>query len=1594
MYFKKLFFPFLIVSMVILAGACSTGLGDEVDVEAPVLTIETPGRNQYTPKNITFTGKCSDNKRVEKVELSEVTNINGVSTKKFLCNAVINYAENTWAAELNLEEGEKTIYCAAIDKVNNTSLNSYQQITILVDETAPEGLAWYIDRGNSKQTVLQDKQFLENLDLNISSSVDYPQNVSFTVHGSIYDAMSVETVRLSILDEDGNEILDSVEKTSESGLYSPEFYVTHEQLVAQKPALASGKHYLQLQYYSKDHKGNEAKRDIGWFIWYPESDIPNYDREILDKDTQTVLAPVNSSVTLGLFDDDELEYVYAGLIDETKFKEISGSEVSDKENTLKGYSESQLVSLGLIKTVVSGSQISSVSADTGGNPGDFYLAAFAQDNTEKHVKKAFLIPALISDDNFPILFIEKPTENTIPKINEGETSGFTVEGYCLDTKRTESLKVAFIPAGAYDTNAEKRNAAQEILKNDNTAVGSFTLKKDGTKIWNLKLEDDGTMSSNSSNADKTTWKKQNFTLKLDLLSDFMFNGEPDVSNEYKLENLNKFFEFQVTDDDGNVVYQDYKLEGDTSEPDIKPDLEDMYVCDYTEEEIKTNGFTIGFTASKETGLGLDVNSYKITRVKADNTEEALVEKGNRYTYTQDQLKSFAESESQLKFRYYAMDLLKNSAVAQRTVVLTALPALKTISTDSNDGTYKLDDVISIYATFSSPVKVQGVPKLIIKYSEADTTPKYASYESGSGTDTLKFAFKVPRGAKSSKLYCPNVPVILNGGKIETTDTNGGNAHLDTLKECENLQDSKTIALDGIQPELESVYVKCDEKIEASVSTGKEINVIVYATENILVSGNPVLKLHAGDAVIDCSFQGINEKQIFFSHKVTAEDTNATIGYNLADCFIDSDLKFITDKCGNTLLSGEDITTATKIKIDTTAPLSPVLAMAPGTLRDGASYNKKQTLTLIGIETGGTAFYSLDGGLSFSKYTEPVVLDTGSYKLTAKQQDAAENTSPNANIVSITIDTLFPEVSDFVCEVPDGVYPEGSVLRFKLSFDDKVKTTGTGASLTLFSKNSGKTAKLESQTTGSSSLSFVYTVNSGDDYSGLTVVSADLTNVQDIYGNTPSATACDAILEANGSRPGIIIDAVQPILSSFVPGGKLNRPTVIATNGNVITLTFNEDVYKESGKLTLRRKGNWLIPVVLTETEFNSVYNNTTSKEVLMITENGSAKLHSQTGLPIGPYIKTTHGLKLENGKYVPDTDTKYVLDFRLGNGSGTDNSVTLNDGTVVTVADIRSAFEAAGFHKQVLDVTSNSVVVSGNVVTITFPEELVDGREWEFVAEEGCFRDAVGNKTEAITDSFWSAKVAKPVVRVDRYSHGWGASEPGATGTLTNITAYGTAYNTNNSGAKIAPTGYVRVRVDCETPGSSVYTKKIENLTYTDNVTGTSTLQMAGTAFNPAASDLEDSFTAVNTGNGANLYSGFIIAGDGQLNSSRRDYITAFASKTDFDDSENGFEGIFKTVVIHYESGGKDIITIEGGTAAGGMPIYSGFPLRDATLDKRYGKNAYTPQSGTNNKKVWYWHSYEIVSQFSEMGKVGNYTQNYYSTSYGLTTHIYNVAWY
>ena len=425
-----------------------------------------------------------------------------------------------------------------------------------------------------------------------------------------------------------------------------------------------------------------------------------------------------------------------------------------------------------------------------------------------------------------------------------------------------------------------------------------------------------------------------------------------------------------------------------------------------------------------------------------------------------------------------------------------------------------------------------------------------------------------------------------------------------------------------------------------------------------------------------------------------------------------------------------------------------------------------------------------------------------------------------------------------------------------------------------------------------------------------------------------------------------------------------------------------------------------------------------------------------TGQFIGPYKKTTYGLKEnESGtEYVPNVDTSFVLDFDMDiddtsgekkafgttfkksdgslknyNFKNRDNVVSKyyfanqvsyeetilasplgipNDAKNISVNDIRTVLETAGVHKRVLDVTSPNVEIDGSVVTITFPKGLIDkdeslplGRKWELVIEEGSFLDMAGNsfgednqdsKAEVKiktnnSEFFYSAGVATPVIRVDRYSYGLGIKQSDSSGQLTSaITSDSTK-----------PTGFVRVRIDCETSEAIINYKTIEkssSVLKKDDSTGTDGNYCTSnrtTTDNLKTSELN----AISLSNSYEHNSHF-AGGSSSLSSSLKQYIIAEAKNDNLGKSEKGVEGIFKTVV-HFVTPKSNNGTeeakhgefhadwsIRGTTNKYSEPSISPFPLRDSPCGSPYLRRTY--KSGSD----YYWVSFEILidSTFSGHG--------------------------
>lgn len=1677
--------------------SCEIGMGQSVDLEAPEITITSPEKFSYQGLQIEFEGTCKDNIKVEKVIISDK------ETGRVFGNATIT--GETWSFYLELEpedEGEITFLCEAKDPSNNTSTHSARTITLLVDENAPIAKSWYVDRGNSIQTLLEQKTFLESLDFTLSRNKNYPQNQEFTLYGSFYDAMGIDVITVKLFEDAYSTENPIVEKTVASNkisnsyigdgksIYSPSFHFTESELVAGNSACNTGKHYLRVVYYAKDNDDpvnfNEREVDTEKFIlWYPESDKPGVQiqPELINEEGK-IRASVGSSIPVDFFDDDGLKEVHCSLR-----KSITGT-IADYTASLIS-SESTRTAAFEDKTdqdepAVSKTDFSTTSYQTDypqtinapDTPMQMYLVAAAKDINDKW--NARVLPVEVTDSNKPMLFIQSPTENENPTMEEGSDRKFKFTGYSLDTKGSKYIKIIYVP-----TNDQAR--AEELFntyKTDTTA--KKVISSTNEVIWYKEIT--GGTTENG-------WKKQLFEIEMNLFSDFKNAAGTSMATKQK------FFLICLVDTDGNEVFKPFILNGDEAQPliDIKLPVKELDVHDYT-----VNDLVLKFKGYKNSGIGMDASKYKVTTKigTGDNSDKVFVrgtgatditapdsEGYVSLTIPKATLTLWAATEAQPTFTFYATDILGNGGIGEdmRSVILSPRPHIEAITVNKNNGTYKKGDQLEFKVSFSKQVKVTGTPKLKIKYSSTDANPKLASYVSGTETNALTFIFTVPENAESEGIICDGFEtekkkdeegndtdedILTGGAAIRATELGEGDIYFD-LPDGEVLKGKSEIKLDGVTPKINSIAISSDGLKDSSnneyCSKDKTITAVLTMSENVLVSDSPELKLKAGTNDIVFSFEKMdtNANTITFIHKVVSTGTGKSpegkISYALASCFSDAHKAYLTDKAGNVIdLSKNSSANNTKVYIDYTPPASaPTINLGNQTI-----YTSAQELELTGIDTDARGYYSTNGGVSWIAYDgeNKETLGNGSYKIITYQQDKAGNKSPYSQPTEIVVNSNFAPVTNFSINLADGNYKENTEFSFTLNFEsDVIIHAASDIQLTFQTMEAGKTSSKTINAevpdgNKTDEVTFKYKVTSSDYFDGVQVtgiVFAD--GFKDANGNSPAfsettheltQTNCTFLAATDGgTRSKIVLDGVLPTIATYTPAMNENNSGIATMTDNSsgsfkITLEFSEKVYKEAGTIILQRKGNWSIPAVLSVDEFNKYYNKMTTAnktKMLKLGSDGYELLDTQTGIAVGPYRKITHGLKLVNaklvngklvnGNYIPDDETKYVLAYELGLESG---SAALDNGSggtfTASVADIRSALESVGYHQHKVDVSSDYVNIQadGKTVEITFQEDIEDGREWELVIPPKAFRDNTENfykgmnlqlssdstitaaqKTASDKYSLWSNNVAQPVVRVDRYTHGWGAHEPKANGTFTDITANNGKYNAGNvvagSSAAIAPTGYCRVRIDCETPGATIlYSKVFNNGTvYTTNVP-------AGASYNGGSVDdnttdhtnkrntVADITQANLEKRGASSYTqgADIIIGDGNYTTARKDYITAYATKMGFEPSVNGYEGIFKTLV--YVNPNKDLgrwLNMEGGTAAGGQPSVNGFPLKDATDEDdptgagRYSKNLYSINGDSQDAFVFV--SYEIISSNWAILLCGtNHSKDYPLNSYGEAAYI------
>jgi len=1651
---KFVLFSVTLLSLLFIVVSCDVGLGEQVDLEAPVVQIVSPKKLANVHLEFDLEGTCTDNVGVTEVIVSNF------STGEQYGYANIDGTNWSYPVKLNKEnEGEITLQVVANDLAGNKSTTSIKTITLLVDDTAPESGEWYIERGSGISIYLKSLSSLQSLDTEISENKDIPQNQSFSIHGKVSDSMSINNVKISLKDESGTEV---ISKTT-TGTYTPVVSFTHNELVSARPDLASGKHYLRVSFVCEDDHKNSITKDLDWLLWYPESDYPRITKK------SVIQMLIKNTIPVDYFDDDQVEEIQIALKMDTSPELVGVTEESLKTNATQRnaiFDEANRVTTNSDTTkkeyIYTKTLQSGVREDT-------YIIPSSEIEVAAQMKlvvclkdsnglwNAFITPVYITDGEVPLLYIESPTENTTPNIKAGETSIFEVKGYALD-KRTNPgiIYILYIPKEisnkeqltnktflelygtdedykiSYGTSAKYITDSQKTTISGNSS-GTLSLSF-GTLKW-IKATADGSFSDPTN----SNWHKNTYSFDYNLLSEF---GEGGGKQD-------KYFTLLYVDINGNKTTKQLLLNGDETPPviSVTSPASDMIV-----KNPETETLTLSFTATKATGLGINASSYKISLLGTDVSYS-----GNSKTLSTTDLADIKSKTSQPTFEFSAEDMLGNKGTDRRTVVLSVLPKAESITSDKADGTYKTGDKLSFQVNFDGEVKVTGTPKL-----KLDNISKEATYVSGSNTKTLRFEYTVEADMECSGVTCPATNYIdLNGGAIETASVGSGNANLGKLT-GKNLN-GRSIKIDSKSPEFTTIKLTSTGTTNNSKKYAKADDVItaeLTANETILVSGSPKLILKSNSSNLEFNFQEVSGSTVTFTHRITSSTPNGTVGLNGTAYLTSSDSQTIKDEVGNalsitamTLPSGSET-----VVIDTNAPVAPTLKLrAAGGASDEALTagikNKTQTLKFSNCEIGASVYYSLNGGSSWIKITDTektngVSLPVGSSSITAKQIDIAGNESSIPTAVNINIQPTFPAVTGLTITNAGGYYKHttspATVITFKLNFEDTVKLTTAGAKLTFTNYAGTGSYEASFATTtdsGAKVLTATYEIPANANINGIKVTGLTVGSLQDPYGNFPGTTPISSFLtDGNGWRSDIIIDAVAPTLSSTVPAanGGVQRHAGNSTDKFEISLTFTEPVYTESGYITLQRigadtttnKDNWAIPAVLSSDNFMKIYNQLSSadKEILMETNagngTGSEKLQATTARPVGPYMKLTQGLNADGS---PDQTTKFVLAPEYG-----------LFGTSGTVNNIRDVLVKTGYHQHKVDIKSSQVSGDGtNTITITFNDEIEDGQHWALLIDSTCLRDSAQNYYSGITEingssyHMWSKNVAQPVVRVDRYSHNIGAKEPKLASAPANgyqivssanasSAAYiqeiktwndnGTTYDnaSADSATKLAPTGYAKVRIDCETPGATlkfkVYTDAKNNgaTEGANNPPSTSTYDSNGKISkieNKSVSTLtcETTDTAYTQGE-------WIFVGDGLYTSARKDYVaalaTAPAAASAMDNSTVGCEGVFKTVVTYKKTTNSNPYTkqiqIQGGTFNGGMPSVSGFPLRDAVYgenSQRYNQNTYYNSANY----IHYWVTYDIISEYSILSVNSSdnpWSQQYSYGAYGQISTLLNIDHY
>ena len=326
------------------------------------------------------------------------------------------------------------------------------------------------------------------------------------------------------------------------------------------------------------------------------------------------------------------------------------------------------------------------------------------------------------------------------------------------------------------------------------------------------------------------------------------------------------------------------------------------------------------------------------------------------------------------------------------------PSITSVSSTNADGRYKAGSTITLTLRFDQLVDVTGTPTLELNAS----TGRFATYDSGSGTDTLRFTYTVAAGDNSSDLdYVGASSLALNGGTVTLAGDPSINAVLTlfTPGTAGSLGANNNIVIDGVAP---TVTITTDRTT---------LGIDDVATITFTFSEDPVGTFTWNGSAGDVTVTGGTVTAISGSALIRTATFTPTPGINAGSASISVAAASYVDAAGNYGSAGSEQT----ISYDTLRPEAPVTprldpASDTGVLGDGRTTDTRPMIK-GGAEADATIVL-YDGAVEIGRATADsggnwgvvVPLSVGSHSLKATQQDAAGNVSVASAAFALSVES--------------------------------------------------------------------------------------------------------------------------------------------------------------------------------------------------------------------------------------------------------------------------------------------------------------------------------------------------------------------------------------------------------------------------------------------------------------------------------------------------------------------------------------------------------------------------------------------------------------